>query len=80
MLLASAQTVLNTDSNHTPSRLLAFLSAGNTKSTKEIHMNYYTLPGTIYQANDTDGVVEIEITEAEWLDILISLNVEGGES
>ena len=43
-------------------------------------MNYYTLPGTIYQANDTDGVVEIEMTEAEWLDVLISLNVEGGES
>lgn len=43
-------------------------------------MNYYTLPNTVYQANDTDGVVEIEMTEAEWLDVLISLNVEGGES
>lgn len=48
--------------------------------TKELHMNYYTLPGTIYQANDTDGVVEIEMTEAEWIDILISLNVQGEES
>lgn len=43
-------------------------------------MNYYTLPGTNYTANDTDGVVEIEMTEAEWIDILISLNVQGEES
>ena len=37
-------------------------------------MNHYTTPESIYPANDTDGVVESEISEAEWLDLLISIN------